>query len=68
MVDIDGEKAPGPDGLSGLFFQKAWSTIKTDVPKAVQDFTGMNTSEFGSLNTTTMILIQAQEARSDAPS
>lgn len=31
-------KAPGPDGINGLFFHKNWETIKQDVVQAVQQF------------------------------
>lgn len=38
VFDLGALKAPGPDGLNGLFFQKNWETIKVDVFKAVQHF------------------------------
>nr|XP_027089582.1 uncharacterized protein LOC113710661 [Coffea arabica] len=31
-------KAPGPDGMTPLFFQRYWNDIKTDVVSAIQSF------------------------------
>ena len=38
VFKIDGDSAPGPDGFSGLFFQKCWDIICLDITKAVQVF------------------------------
>ena len=38
MFSIDENKAPGPDGLSSLFFKAAWSIIGSDVVEAVTSF------------------------------
>jgi hypothetical protein len=57
VFDIVGNKAPGPDGYSGLFFQKCWNTIKVDVLSAVHAFARLDTSKFDSLNSATMILL-----------
>ncbi|CAA7032485.1 unnamed protein product [Microthlaspi erraticum] len=32
------EKAPGPDGMTALFFQKSWPLIKADVMGFINDF------------------------------
>ncbi|GJV50024.1 RNA-directed DNA polymerase, eukaryota, reverse transcriptase zinc-binding domain protein [Tanacetum coccineum] len=38
MFQIDGNKAPGPNGFSGYFFKKAWRIVGTDVCNAVKEF------------------------------
>nr|GEX00064.1 hypothetical protein [Tanacetum cinerariifolium] len=38
LFDIDGNKAPGPDGFSSQFFKDSWSVVGDDVCKAVRDF------------------------------
>ena len=32
------EKAPGPDGMTALFFQHAWHIIKSDLVETVNNF------------------------------
>jgi hypothetical protein len=31
VKDLQGDKAPGPDGFTMAFFQKCWSVIEDDV-------------------------------------
>lgn len=38
IFDMDGAKAPGPDGFSMHFFQKCWDIIKEDLMKVFLEF------------------------------
>ncbi|XP_039173475.1 uncharacterized protein LOC120295926 [Eucalyptus grandis] len=38
QYQLGASKAPGPDGLNGLFYQQHWNIIKTTIIKTVQDF------------------------------
>ncbi|XP_057746432.1 uncharacterized protein LOC130965691 [Arachis stenosperma] len=38
VFGMDGTRAPRPNGLSGQFYQKHWSTIQKDVCAVVKDF------------------------------
>ena len=51
------DRAPGPDGFIGLFFQKAWEIIKVDVIAALHKLFIGNGRGFGRLNQTLITLI-----------
>lgn len=38
VLNLPGDKAPGPDGFNGLFVKKAWHTIRNDVYRLCFDF------------------------------
>nr|GEV99763.1 hypothetical protein [Tanacetum cinerariifolium] len=38
LFDIDGNKAPGPNGFSYQFFKDSWGVVGDEVCKAVKDF------------------------------
>lgn len=38
VFSLGANKAPGPDGLSGIFYQKAWGTVAWDVTHMIREF------------------------------
>ena len=38
IKQLPSDKAPGPDGFTGLFFKSCWNIIKQDVVVAVNSF------------------------------
>ena len=64
VFSIHPEKAPGPDGITALFYQKYWRTIGLQVIKMVQDF--FNSDYFDpQLNETNICLIPKTERSRD---
>lgn len=64
VFSIHPEKTPGPDGMTGLFYQKYWSTIGPQVIKMVQDF--FHSDSFDpQLNETNICLIPKSEQPRD---
>jgi hypothetical protein len=71
LFEINGDKAPGPDGFTGRFFQSCWNTVKPEMLAAIHAFTHLQTGEFDALNEATLILIpkkaDAQEPKNNRP-
>jgi hypothetical protein len=60
--DMPAEKAPGPDGFTGLFYQACWDTIKCDVLAALHKFFSGNSQNLERLNSAVIILLPKKEA------
>lgn len=57
VKELSSDKAPGPDGFTGLFLKMAWPIIKPDVLRAFQAFSDMDTRSFHLINGALMILL-----------
>jgi mannosylglycoprotein endo-beta-mannosidase len=59
------DKAPGPDGFSGRFFQTAWSIIKDDVFRAIQHLYSLRAKGMRNLNDALIILLPKKDGAID---
>ena len=57
IKEMPADRAPGPDGFIGLFFQKSWSIVKVDVMAALHHLFLGNGHGFGRLNQALITLI-----------
>lgn len=61
VFSMGAHKAPGPDGLNGLFLSEIWETVKDDVVSVVQSFfTSKSLGE--DINLTSVCLIPKNSA------
>ena len=64
LYELNGEKAPGPDGFTVAFWQFSWNTVKREVMAAFKDF--FDTGKFvKSLNSTFIVMIPKKEGAED---
>ena len=57
IKDMPSDRAPGPDGFIGAFFQKAWNVIKRDILSTLHKLFLDNGRGFGRLNQALISLI-----------
>ena len=55
------DKAPGPDGFTGLFFKSCWDIIKDDIMRVVSLFGNLHTANLHWLNSVNIVLIPKKE-------
>lgn len=60
VFQLGKDKAPGPDGFSGLFFQSCWEVVKDRLVPLVRDFFE-NGSSLDDINCTNIVLIPKVE-------
>ncbi|XP_057779947.1 uncharacterized protein LOC130998549 [Salvia miltiorrhiza] len=60
VLDLSGDSAAGPDGFIGIFFQRCWDTIQSDIIKAVRTFFTKSYLPHG-MNSNTLILIPKKD-------
>ena len=59
--DMPSDKAPWPDGFTGLFFKKCWDIIKHDLMRVITRFDSLHTANLQWLNSANVVLLPKKE-------
>jgi hypothetical protein len=62
ITELTSEKAPDPDGFTGLFYKSCWGIVKSDIFAAFQCLYNQVTSPLPKLNGAMITLIPKKEA------
>jgi hypothetical protein len=66
-MEINSDKAPGPDGFTAMFFKAAWDIISADIMRAIKAIEYCRSEQFDLLNSATLILLPKTPAAAHAP-
>jgi hypothetical protein len=61
VMEMSFDRAPGPDGFSGLFFKLAWEVIAKDLLAALDHIHQGNFSGFQRLNSSILIMLPKKD-------
>jgi hypothetical protein len=61
ITHLPGDKAPGPDGFTGLFFKRCWEIIRVDVLNVVHLFGTLHVENFHWLNSANIALLPKKD-------
>ena len=65
VMDLPPDKAPGPDGFTGIFFKKAWEIIKGDFMNAFHAFWSQDYRSLQHINDAYMVLLKKKPLPSE---